>query len=61
MANRQAALFKLASKARRFFGPEAVAEIWREMEPGLRAEEAGSRFEALAWISLLLPTRDVCK
>jgi len=63
LSHRQAALFKLAAKARRFFGPDAVTEIWREMEPCLRSEadRAGGRFEALAWTSLLLPTRDVCK
>ena len=62
-AHRQTTLFKLAGKARRFFGPDAVAEIWHEMEPGLKAAGGGacSRFEALAWLSLLLPTHNVCK
>ena len=62
-AHRHQSLLKLAQKARRFFGPEAVAEVWEEMEPGLRAEGGGAcgRFEALAWLSLLLPTQDVCR
>ena len=63
-SHRQATLFKLAAKARRFFGPAAVAEIWAEAEPALRAAGEGGacgRFEALAWLSLLLPTHDICK
>ena len=63
-SHRQATLFKLAAKARRFFGPAAVAEIWVEAEPALRAAGGGGacgRFEALAWLSLLLPTHDICK
>jgi hypothetical protein len=61
-AHRQATLFALVAKARRFFGPGAVEEVWREMEPGLRAAGgASARFEALAWLALFLPTHDICK
>ena len=63
-AHRHSMLFKLAAKLRRWYGPDAVAEVWGEMRAGIRGVGSGdmvARFEALGWLALLLPTHDICK
>lgn len=59
-SHRHAVLFKLTSKVRRFFGPEAVAEIWAEMQPAIaEPSDVSGRFEALGWLALFLPSHNI--
>lgn len=60
---RLAALLKLATKARRFFPPEAAYELWSLLRPAASnaAIDVAEAFEAVGWLYSLLPTHQLCR
>ena len=44
-------------RSRRFFPPGAAAEIWAEFAPTLLDVSSPDAFEALGWVSILMPTQ----
>lgn len=47
---------RLVHRARRFFPPGSAAEIWAELGPALQDVERPDAYEALGWLSALMPT-----
>ncbi|GAX74187.1 hypothetical protein CEUSTIGMA_g1636.t1 [Chlamydomonas eustigma] len=59
-SHRHTSMFALAVQARRFFGSQAVLEVWDDLCPGIRAlGGTGARFEALTWLALLFPSHGI--
>jgi proteasome activator subunit 4 len=56
MESHREALINLIRKSRRFFPPGSAAEIWAEFRGGLEDTHQPAAFEALGWITLLMPT-----
>ena len=46
---------QLAKKVRRFFPPDAAAEIWAELKPRIQSIDTMDCFEGLGMLSLLMP------
>ncbi|KAG2431096.1 hypothetical protein HXX76_009627 [Chlamydomonas incerta] len=61
-AARGNALMKLAAKARRYFPPEALGEVWAALAPAVSAVGArpAEAYEALGYLQLFAPTHNIC-
>ncbi|KAK9865395.1 hypothetical protein WJX84_009143, partial [Apatococcus fuscideae] len=59
VATRRRNMFDLCHSAQRFYAPGAAAEIWRELRPAIINVHQIEAFEALGWLSLLMPTQQV--
>jgi len=46
---------QLAKKVRRFFPPDAAAEIWAELKPRIQSIDTMDCFEGLGMLNLLMP------
>ncbi|EFJ46867.1 hypothetical protein VOLCADRAFT_92605 [Volvox carteri f. nagariensis] len=60
---RGTALVKLVSKARRFFEPNALGEVWCELRPSILAVDRrpSEGYEALGYLQLFAPTHGMCR
>lgn len=56
-------LGKLVSKARRYFEPTALREVWAELRPAVLAVDRrpSEGYEALGYLQLFAPTHNLCR
>lgn len=55
---RRSALVRVIHRSRRFFPPGSAEEIWAEFGPKLRDQQHPQAFEALGWLTMLMPTQN---
>jgi hypothetical protein len=60
---RGTALVKLVAKARRYFPPAALGEVWAELRPTICAvgRRPSEGYEALGYLQLFAPTHNICR